>query len=248
MATSQATASSSSSAQLFDQQHDERLAEVFAPCLALIVHLRSAVDYGDPEALRKRVKDLLDRSEREARRLGAPADDIGQAKFALVAFLDETILSSDWMYRDQWVAKPLQLELYDRYDAGEAFFDRLKTFLEQPMRHGEVLEIYYLCMALGFKGQYQLQDQAQLRSLIDEAKQALGKLPGFGDVPLAPHGKPRGQVASEVRRKFPPWLLVVGAVLIGLVVFLVLNLYMGGASDDALQRIQSIQQAQGLRR
>ncbi|ARA91954.1 MAG: DotU family type IV/VI secretion system protein [Bacteroidetes bacterium] len=244
MAPSQAPAPST---PLFDAQHDERLAEVFAPALALIVHLRGVADYGDPEALRTRVRELLDRAEREAQRLGIPADDIAHARFALVAFLDETILSSDWIYRDQWIARPLQLELYDRYDAGEAFFDRLETFLREPVRYGEVLEIYYLCMALGFKGQYQLHDQARLRLLIEEARQALQKLPGFADVPLAPHGKPRGQVASRVRRTFPPWLLVGGAVVLGLLVYVVLHLIMGSASGDVLEQIRTVQQAQGLR-
>lgn len=237
------------SAQLFNDQEDQRLAEVYAPCITLILQLRSAVDFGEPETLRDRVRDLIARVEREAQRLGAPAEDIEQATFAIVAFLDETILSSDWPYRDQWIARPLQLEMYDRYDAGEAFFTRLQTLLDQPARSGEVLEVYYLCMALGFKGQYQLHDQARLRVLIDEAEKALRSTPGYREATeLSPHGTPRGQVASEVRRKLPPWVIIAAAAAIGLVVYLGLYVYMSGASEDVTEQIDTVRSQQQLAR
>jgi type VI secretion system protein ImpK len=237
-----------SSAQLFDERDIQRLTEVYAPCLTVIVHLRETDDYGEPAALRQRIKELFDHAEREAGQLGVATEDVAHAKFALVAFLDETILSSDWVYRDQWLARPLQLELYDRYDAGEVFFDRLQQFLDEPMRHAEVLEVYYLCMTLGFKGKYQLHDQARLRILIDDTKRALDQVPGLGALPLAPHGRPRGQVASEVRRKFPTWLLVAAACALALIVYLGLYLYMGNASGEVAQQIEVIRQGQGLGR
>ena len=236
------------SRRLFDERDDRRLAEVFAPCFALILHLREATDYGDPEALRQRIKDLIARGEREAQRHGIPQDDIEQVRFALVAFLDETILSSNWPYRDQWIARPLQLELYERYDAGEVFFTRLEKVLAEPKRYADVLEVYYLCMTLGFKGQYQLQDQARLRALIDEARRALEGVPGMTENVLAPRGKPRGQVASEVRRKIPTWALVAAAVVLGLVLYLGLYLYVGQASSDVVARVDAVEQTQDARR
>ncbi|MEM1128486.1 MAG: type IVB secretion system protein IcmH/DotU [Bacteroidota bacterium] len=227
---------------LFDASTAERLAEIMSPVFTLILQLRSAADFGDPDTLRQRIKGLLERCEREAQRSGASAREVSEAKFALVAFLDETILSSDWYYKDQWVANPLQLEVYNRYDAGDEFFVKLKPLMDQPQSMPEVLEVYYLCMTLGFKGQYLVHDQGELRLLIDDAARSLSRIPGFGASLLSPHGRPRGQVTTEVRRKLPAWVIVVAAATVGMLIYVTLLFYMRGASSETATRIDNTEQ------
>ena len=225
----------------------KRLAEVYAPCFTLILQLRATEGYGDPEVLRQRIKDLLDRADREADRAGASSDDIRLAKFAIVAFIDETILSSNWSQRDAWSAKPLQLEFYNRYDAGEEFFEKLRPLLDDPERHAEVLEIYYLCMSLGFKGRYQLHEQERLRILIEDALKALRETLGVGLDQISPHGKPRDQVATEVQSRLPVWVIVVAAVAIAVLVYISLSLLISGAATDAASEIEQLSQSLGAR-
>lgn len=223
--------------------HDDRrkrLAEVYAPCFTLILQLRSTEEYGDPEVLRQRIKDLLDRADREASRMGASTEDMRRTKFALVAFIDETILSTSWSHRDAWTAKPLQLELYNRYDAGEEFFEKLKPLLDDPERHAEVLEIYYLCMALGFKGRYQLHEQERLRILIEDSLKALRDELDVGRDQLAPHGKPRDQVTTEVRNRLPVWVIVAAAAAIAVIVYFGLSLWINDVASDAATSIQQL--------
>jgi type VI secretion system protein ImpK len=232
---------------LYDQAKDRRLSQIYAPVFTLILQLRASHEFGDADVLRRRIKDLLDRAEREALRTGLPSEEARSAKFALVAFIDETILSSDWSQKERWVAKPLQLEFYDRYDAGEIFFDRLEEMLRQPAQQAEVLEVYYLCMTLGFKGRYLLHDQERLRMLIEETYAALSRVPGLvGDV-LSPHGRPRGQVATEVQSKLPVWAIVVFAAVIALLVYLGLSLYISSAASDAARAIDAVPRAESTR-
>jgi len=223
--------------------HDDRrkrLAEVYAPCFTLILQLRSTEEYGDPEVLRQRIKDLLDRADREASRIGASTEDMRLTKFALVAFIDETILSTSWSQRDAWTAKPLQLELYNRYDAGEEFFEKLKPLLDDPERHAEVLEVYYLCMALGFKGRYQLHEQERLRILIEDSLRALRDELDVGRDQLAPHGKPRDQVTTEVRNRLPVWVIVAAAAAIAVIVYFGLSLWINNVASDTATSIQQL--------
>ena len=72
-----------------------------------------------------------------------------EATFAVVAFLDEAILATDWPGHGAWSSQPLQLTHYDRYDAGEQVFERLKRLLDEGGTRTAVLEVYYLCLALG---------------------------------------------------------------------------------------------------
>lgn len=173
--------------EVVDAAPTTRLADRCADALLLALQLRASDDYGAPDTLRARLLDLLARFERDARRAGDPPADIAEAKFALVAFLDESILSSGWDGRGAWLAMPLQLELYDRFDAGETFFTRLEALRATPEGHAAVLEVYFLVLALGFKGQYQLHEQARLRYLIEDVATDLGAA-GRTAGPLTPGG------------------------------------------------------------
>lgn len=224
---------------LFDEAADRRLAEIFSPCFTLILHLRAADEFGDFEVLRRRIKSLLDDAEREALRTGVSPDNIQISKFAIVAFIDETILSSNWSQKGDWSSTPLQLELYDQYDAGEVFFDRLGRLRQNPRESAEALEVFYLCMTLGFKGKYQIHDQERYREIIENTYEDLRDLPGMSSRQLAPHGSPRGQVTEEVKSKLPTWVIAAAAVLAGVTIYAVTQ---GFVSSEARNTTNAIEQ------
>lgn len=222
------------------ENNPRRLSEIFAPCFTLILQLRASRHYGDPEVLRKRIKELLERSEREGQRAGIDSEDLRTVKFALVAFVDETILASEWPQKEYWLARPLQLELYNRFDAGEEFFVRLEGLRTRPKENVEVLEVYYLCLALGFKGQYQIHGQEQLRILIEDIYAQLARIPGMTSNVLAPNGRPRDQIATEVKSKLPAWVIVAFAATIGLIVYLYLYIDIGNVAGEVSRSIQQL--------
>lgn len=228
------------SAVLFEEGQVRRLAESYASCFILILQLRSIDEFGTPEELRRRILDLLQRTAREAQRAGSPAEDVHAAQFAVVAFFDETILSSNWSEKEHWLAKPLQLELYDRYDAGEEFFARLQRLRDEAELRADVLEVYYLCMALGFKGRYLLHEQEKLRDLIEETYARLGRTPGMRAGALSPRGKPSDQVAAEVRSKLPVWMIVAAAIVVGLSVYIGMSIFLSGSAEEAARAIEAL--------
>lgn len=217
-----------------------RLADVYAPCFTLALQLRAGREFGDSELLRGRIKALLDKTRKEAVRSGHAPEDVREAEFALVAFLDETLLSSDWSQKDRWLAKPLQLELFNRYDAGEEFFHRLDGLRANPALHAEVLEVYYLSMALGFKGRYQLHGQEQLRALIEETQTEVARQPGMQAKTLAPHGKPRDTVVTEVKSRVPAWMFVAAAIVLSFLVYLGMSFYISSTAEDVAQDIEFV--------
>ena len=214
-----------------------RLAEAFSPCFSLALQLRGTQEYGPADVLRDRIKALLSDAEKAATRQGTPPEDVKDATFALVAFLDETLVSSDWSQKDYWVAKPLQLELFDRNDAGEEVFVRLDRLRANPARHAELLEVYYLSMALGFKGRYQLHGQEEYRRLIEETQAELARQPGLTPGRLSPHGKPHDQTVAEVQSRLPVWGLVAAAIVLGMLLYVVASLYINGVAGDTAHEI-----------
>ncbi|MFQ5571706.1 MAG: DotU family type IV/VI secretion system protein, partial [Rhodothermales bacterium] len=96
---------------LFDEAHNRRLAEMYAPCFTLVLQLRASHEFGDAEVLRDRIKAMFARAKEDALRARLSSEEAEAAKFPLVAFIDETILSSNWSQKDRWAARTLQLEL-----------------------------------------------------------------------------------------------------------------------------------------
>ena len=108
------------------------------------------------ETLRRRMKSALQDAQRDAATAGYAAQDIRDAEFAVVAFLDEVILSLKETAREQWAKKTLNVELYGEAIAGEVFFDKLRGISERndSPQTADLLEVYLLCLLLGFEGRY----------------------------------------------------------------------------------------------
>ena len=133
------------------------LALAFQEIFTAIVRLRynrQAVPNAD--ALRAQMKQALRVAEQESRSRGVSAEDAKQAIFAVVAFLDESVLSSSNPVFANWPRLPLQAELYGHQLAGEVFFQELQKNLARSdsLETADLLEVYYLCLLLGFKGRY----------------------------------------------------------------------------------------------
>ena len=195
----------------------ESLADLFNDAFSLILQLRQLRDFGDPGELRRQMKSLFVSAESRARRLDVNPRDVEDAKYAVVAFLDEVVLNSDWSYRDDWSSQPLQLEYFGTNLAGEEFFTRLDGLMKEQPGRGELLEVYFFCLALGFEGRYRVLGKERLRGLIADVQARLQALRG-GSSALAPHWKPEKSGRMGAVAGIPVYLIpllgIAGLVLI----------------------------------
>jgi type VI secretion system protein ImpK len=191
----------------------------FADVLILAAQLSSSGNLPAPNDLRQRIVDVLDRMVGTARAAGLAEADIAESRYAIVAFVDEQILKSNWPGRAEWMNQPLQLILYREYTAGENFFARMRALLNQGGRQ-VALQTYYLCLALGFRGAYGVSgDAGSLMSFASAAQQQIaGTLPSASKI--SPHALPRDRVKAEKKGLGPLVGLIVGCsiVVIGVVV------------------------------
>ena len=119
---------------------------------------------------------------------------------AVVAFIDERILQSNWPGRTEWMASPLQLLLYREYTAGENFFARMRALLNRGSPSG-ALEVYYLCLALGFSGASPGAGGMQAaRSYQEAARELLTR--SVRGAPLSPNAIPTLQVVDDTFTKY----------------------------------------------
>ena len=138
-------------------QRSDTLALLYQNILTGIVRIQGGRQpLTDVEIFRRRMKAALQEVQREAGAAGYGSTDIRDAEFAVVAFLDEAILSSKEPKAEEWRKRPLNIELFGQAVAGDVFFDKL---LEIERRRdspqlADLLEVYLLCLLLGFEGRF----------------------------------------------------------------------------------------------
>jgi type VI secretion system protein ImpK len=144
--------------------------------------------------------------DRNAKALGVPADDVTAAKYAFCAAVDEIILRSDYEIREAWETRPLQLRLFGDQLAGEHFFQRLEDLRAKGVVHLQALEVFHVCLLLGFEGRFALDGKDKLAYLTarlgDEIARMRGKSRGF-----APHTERPDQIVHKLGSDLSLWAL-----------------------------------------
>lgn len=201
--------------------------------------LRNGHTPADAEAFRDRVRQMLARVDRGAQKLGLLTQDVFRAKFAFCALLDEVVLRSKFSIRDSWERKPLQLELFGEHMAGERFFEYLEELRLEGAKHIQALEVFHICLLLGFEGRHALDGSEKLGyvtgRLGDEILHLQGKRAEF-----APHWAPPDQVSNKLRREVPLWVIGSVFALAGLVAFLGMRNQLAGATRSELAPLSGI--------
>jgi type VI secretion system protein ImpK len=160
----------------------ENLAFVFQEVLTAIARLRANRQVvSDSSIFRGQIKEALNLADQEARRLGYSTEAVRLAIFAMVVFLDESVLNQQVPVFADWARKPLQEELFGVHVGGEIFFENLTRLLGNPdaSELADVLEVHQLCLLLGFRGRYGMSSQGELRSMIGAVEEKIRRIRGF---------------------------------------------------------------------
>ena len=217
------------------------LPDLCADILSFTLQLRKSEDPGDPEALRRDVEELFRLLEERAREAEIPEANVSQAKYALAALVDELILTSNWQAKESWSGRPLQLEYFNDFAAGEEFYNKLETLrrVQDPGKL-DVLEVYYLCLTLGFKGKYaDIKGMETLRSLTKgiaaELLAARGRDPSSGGT-LSPRWE-RPDELPHIVKSFPVWGIVAACIGALLLVYILFAAILSGVAEGVLQSL-----------
>jgi type VI secretion system protein ImpK len=221
----------------------ENLALLYQGLLTGIVRLKAQrQQIPDSETFRKRTKATLQEVERVAVATGYGVSDVRDTHFAVVAFLDSVILHSKDPIGAEWKRKTLQEELFGQTDAGVVFFEKLEQFRSRrdSPQLADILEVYLLCLLLGFEGRYSGGQRGELEGIIQSLRMRIEYIRGredqispAGSLPpaLAPQATPPGNRKDRLR------LVTLGLVIFTLVCFWILRLNLISLSEELRDRL-----------
>lgn len=121
------------------------------PVFVHVLELLERIGRGeDPPATeeRARIRGWIDQAEA---RLGQ-REDWKLAKYALVAWIDDLLIDAPWEGRGWWRENALEVEMFNTRLRNEEFY--VKARLASSLTSKDALEVFYLCVVLGFRGLY----------------------------------------------------------------------------------------------
>ena len=187
----------------------------------------------DDAELAVRMQRYLTDFDRNAKNLDVSAEDIHLAKFAFCATVDEIILKSQFKIRDSWELRPLQLTMFGEQLAGETFFVKLEELRSKGAAHVQVLDVYYMCLLLGFQGKYMLDGSEKLKYLTARLGDEISAMKGTR-APFAPHWNRPDKVTHQLKVETPLWVIGSVFALLGLLAYLGLNSWSNNSTKGML--------------
>jgi type VI secretion system protein ImpK len=192
------------------------IALIYQEILTAITRLRSNRQaVSDAGSFRNQIKAAVASAEASATHKGYTTEDTRLATFAVVAFLDESILTANNPIFKEWPRMPLQEELFGVHTAGEMYFQCLDRLLARPdsPQTADVLEVYALCLALGYRGRYGVGGQEGIRTVVATVTEKLQRIRG-GPRPLSLYWAPPRDAAPQ--QAYDPWVRRLGFGALGL--------------------------------
>ncbi len=166
---------------------------------------------------------LIQRAKQRAKSAAIAKNRFDQALFAIFAWIDETILETNWQYKNQWIKNSLQKKFFNTTSAGTRFFEKLEKLGPDDK---DIIEVYDYCLASGFKGcLYESYNQEKLNGIKINTRKILSE-DGKLDIPdiLFPEA---GDIEFSKRLKRKRWKGLSGfsSLLVLLPVLLFVLLY-----------------------
>ncbi|NBC34051.1 MAG: type VI secretion system protein TssL, partial [Alphaproteobacteria bacterium] len=187
-----------------------------APLLELITRLRNRAQHRNVESLRERVIAEIKGFEGRAVEAGVAPPLVRAGRYALCATVDDVVLNTPWGSQSVWTKQSMVVTFYNEAWGGERFYEILNQLLKNPGRNLEVLELMYLCMTLGFEGQYRLIDRgaAKHAEIRDGLYRTIIQQRGEYERELSPHWRGIEVGHRPITSYIPLWL--VGVIAAGL--------------------------------
>lgn len=219
-----------------------RLVDAAGTLLSLVGQLRGTTSHPDIDSLRGHVEQEVKTFENTARAGGADTETVSTARYVLCTLIDETVMSTPWGNESVWSEQTLLAKFHQEAWGGEKFFSILDYLLQETARHIDLLELMYLCLAMGFEGKYRVQDQGerQLQSIQENLFYTIREIRGEFERELSPHWRGVEDQRNLLVRYVPLWVLgaILGVLL--LAIFVGFRVSLNSNADPVFQQLNTI--------
>ncbi|MFO1349466.1 MAG: type IVB secretion system protein IcmH/DotU [Gammaproteobacteria bacterium] len=210
--------------------------------LDLVASLKNTHSHSNPGALQRQLISEIHAFDSKARALGVTEDlTLTRARYALCTTIDDIILNTPWGHEFGWSRKTLQGMFFKKEWGGDEFFQLTDKLIQDPTTHRDLLELIYVCLALGFKGGYRVYGREnELEDRRLDLYRRLRALRGELEQELSPHWRGVTDRRNPIMRYVPLWIVAVLAALALLGIFLYFFYKLSGLSTPVFGNLQKV--------
>lgn len=216
-----------------------------AELLSEVVRLKHSSNGEELQPLNHHLVAGIKQFELHALQEGGESSQVMAARYVLCTVLDEAVVSTSWGKESEWSQMSLLSNFHNETFGGEKFFQLLKRLSSNPVKHLPMLELMYLCLALGFEGKYQVKQRGmlELEAIRDSLFRQIRQL--RGDVPreLSPHWEGLHDKRRSLVRIVPWWMVALFTVVCLGVMYSGFAWVLGEQRDNVLQPYQQLDPA-----
>lgn len=212
------------------------------PLLDVVPQLRASARHPDPSALRDALAQGIRGFETAAHAAGVRPEHVVGARYALCTLLDETVTGTPWGGSGAWARNSLLVMFHNEAWGGEKFFQLLTRLAENPGANRDLLALMYICLALGFKGRYQLQPNgvAELDTLRERLAGLLRRQQGDYERALSPQWQGASAPHAGLFHELPLWGALGGLGLLLVGAFWGFSYLLNERSDPVYAQVQAL--------
>jgi type VI secretion system protein ImpK len=198
------------------------LVQAASPLLLLAVQLRHSATPPDAHHLREQAVAQVRKFEGHAQQANIPQQTALAARYVLCTMLDEAVLNAPWGEQSGWAQQTLLVTFHGESYGGAKFFQILERLCADFSRHLDLIELMYICLALGFGGRYLIEagGRARLADIQEDLYRRIRAQRAPAAQELAPHWRGIQDRRNPLIRYVPLWVIVAAAACVLLGTFL----------------------------
>jgi len=211
-------------ASTLSEMKTNNLALAFQEVFTVILRTRFFVQrVENADSFRATLRKMISAAVKDATAMGYSDEASKMAIYAMIGFLDESVLNSKDPTFADWARRPLQEEMFGGHFAGEYFFRNVTELLNRPesAEVADVLELHALCLLLGYRGRFAFGDTSEIHSILSRIREKINRIRGAYAL-----FRPAETPAAPPAAKRDPWVRRL-AITTTLLVVLTLLAYIG---------------------
>ncbi|MDV2078932.1 type VI secretion system protein TssL, long form [Marinobacter xestospongiae] len=208
--------------------------------LSLAVRLLGAARVDDVADLRRQCMDLVREYQANLKAANLTPDTVETASYCVCALIDEIVLNSEWGQSGHWAAHSLLSEFHSQTWSGTHFFDLVAG--ARRTANTEVMMLQYLCLSLGFKGKYRVEERGQeeLDTLRDCLYHEICAKHGRFATPFEKSWEQKIESGPGVTRGVPVWVGASVCAVVLLLFYLGFSHTLDSSSEPVLEAMNQL--------
>ncbi|MDZ7924898.1 MAG: type IVB secretion system protein IcmH/DotU [Marinagarivorans sp.] len=218
------------------------LVNAAATLIAVFTKTRSTARHSDVGGLHQRLVAEIKNFESRLRDLNLKQEQLLSARYLMCSVLDEAVLNTPWGSESAWAQRTLLSVFHGETSGGEKSFLILERLKQTPSENLDLLELFYICISLGFEGRYRLMSRGRegIEQVREEIFSIVRRYRGDYERSLSPSWVGLGHQRNPLTEYVPLWFVIALMLAVLFFSYSGLRYWLYSSSTPVVQEISEL--------